>query len=332
MTQDRKAAIKKLKNLVISPKQEVESFRQKIEETFASSFIPCRVENNPREYGGVKCDVLVPEVYTSSRIVLYIHGGSFAAGSRESWRPFCAQLANASSCRVVVPEFRLPPSHPFPAGLDDVNAVFRMIYAEEEVNLRLSKKEGENSGNVEIVIASDSSGASLAMALVFKLDEKYRKSVRDVVLLSPWLDLTDENPIAQSKKFKDEILSWENVHRAVELYTYYSNVSNSLVSPLKAEAENFINFPSVYIQIGEKEFFKAQSELLKTRLTACGIECVIDECENMMSMFQFADEYLSESHLAIERLGKYICRRNGISEDEREERKKIMDINNIFQG
>ncbi len=325
---DRKAAIKKLRTLVLSPKGEVEPFREKIEKTFSTPFIPARVEREEREYGGVSCDVLKPEIYTSRRVILYVHGGSFVAGSRDSWRSFCAQLANAASCRVVVPEFRLPPTHPFPAALDDLNTVFKMIYAEEEVAYKL-ENENDSSRGVELVVAADGSGASLAMALLFKQNEKYMSALRNLVLFSPWLDLSPDSEIFTERHVKDEVISAEDIHRAVDLYTYAANIANPLVSPLKAPVENFKFFPPVYIQMGQKEMLTVQVARLQSLLSKAGVECTVDAWENMMYMFQFADEYLSESHLAIERAGNYIRRRDGESESETEERERILLKNNI---
>ena len=117
MANNRRAAIKRLKNLVFTPKSEIEQFRENIEKEFSSVFLPNRVEHTEKTINGVVCDVLTPEVYASDRVMVYIHGGSFIGGSRKSWRVFCASLAHASSTQIIVPEIRLAPQHPFPAAL-----------------------------------------------------------------------------------------------------------------------------------------------------------------------------------------------------------------------
>ena len=129
---DRKAAVKKLKALVLSPKNEVEAFRSKLEKKFKADFIPNHVERTEKKIGGVKCDILVPEIFASNRIVIYVHGGSFVGGSRDSWRSFCSIFANAVSAKVVVPEFRLAPSYPFPSSIEDVEKVFSGILEDDE--------------------------------------------------------------------------------------------------------------------------------------------------------------------------------------------------------
>src|SRR5574344_627434 len=324
MKVDRKAAIKKLRTLVITPKSEIEPFRDKIEETFTTVFLPNHVERSEHDYGGVKCDVLVPEVYSSRRVILYIHGGSFAGGSRDSWRAFCSSLANASSSRVIVPEFRLPPTHVFPASLEDLQTVFRMLFAEEQVSQQL-----ENSfADPQIVIAADGSGASLAIALLLKLRDKYRQCIPNIVLLSPWLDFSSDNPIIANKRLCDEVMSGDALHRAVDLYTYAANISNPLVSPLKAPVENFIGFPPVYIQMGEKEILLEQAKQFAELLKEAAVECTLDVWPKMMFMFQMADEYLSESHLAVEKLGNYISARD---EDDIDVKAELMKKQNAIK-
>ena len=89
MFKDLRAAIRKLRLMSYTSWTDVDAFRERIEKTYKSVFLPNHVECNEREFGGVMCDVLVPEVYSSKRIMLYIHGGSFVGGSRDSWRNFC---------------------------------------------------------------------------------------------------------------------------------------------------------------------------------------------------------------------------------------------------
>lgn len=334
---NRKAAVQKLKNLVFTPKAEVESYRKKVENTFSTVFLPNHVECSERDYAGIKCDVLVPEVYSSRRILIYVHGGSFVAGSRDSWRGFCASLAHAASCRVVVPEFRLAPTYPFPAGIEDIQNVFRLVYSEEEIALQLEKKEAEISRkgivddeNPQIILAADGSGASLAIAVLLNMNEKFKKCVKNLILFSPWLDLASSNELIAGKKIHDEVIGGEDLHRAVDLYTYAANLTNPLVSPLQGLPEKFKDFPPVYIQMGEKEILVKQAQEFAGLLNEVGVECTLDLWPEMMYMFQLADEYLSDSHLAVEKVGKFICSRAGLTDEEKEELKIQLKKNDIF--
>lgn len=332
MKKDRKAAVKKMRTLVLTPKMQVETFRSAVEQTFGTVFLPNNVECTEKIYGTIPCDVLSPEIYSSNRIILYVHGGSFVGGSRASWRNFCASLANATSCRVIVPEFRLAPTHPFPGSIDDLVEVFRAIYAQEEIMIPPANEEAhqeeKSAGQSHIIIAADGSGASLALALLFKINKKYRPAIHTLLLFSPWLDVSSENPLIKGRHVSDEVLSGEALHRAVDMYTYAANIANPLVSPLKANPEDFENFPPVYIQMGKKEILLQQAQEFDMLLDRAGIDCTLDIWDDMMYMFQMADEFLPESHLAIEKIGAYIKKREE-DENEKRERNIILKKNNI---
>ena len=307
-SKDRQNAIKKLKALCLGPKVSLPVFREKLEHTFATALLPNRVECSERDFGGVPCDMLVPEVYSSKRIMLYVHGGSFVGGSRAGWRSFCASLAHAASCRVVVPEFRIPTPHQYPASLEDVQSVFRAVYTEEQVARSLDA--GSADAVPEIILAADGSGASIALALALSLKGKFRSVITRIVLFSPWLDVSTGSKRLNAKKAGDEVYTADAIRRSAEFYTYLENRSNALVSPLLADAQNLREFPPVYIQMGEKELFLDDAEQFQAKLVDAGNECQLDVWKDMMPCFQMADDFLSESHLAIEKIGHVITGRD----------------------
>lgn len=303
-SKDRQNAIKKLKCLCLAPKVDPKVFRDRLEQTFSNPMLPNRVEWSEREFGGVMSDVLVPEVYSSKRVMLYVHGGSFVGGSRVAWRSFCSSLAHASSCRVIVPEFRVSPPYQYPSSLEDVQSVFRTVYTEEQIARSLDADSSDASP--EIIIAADGSGASIALALVLSLKGKYRDVIKQIVLFSPWLDVSVESRHMSAKKASDDIYTVDALRRSAEFYTYPQNRANPLVSPLLADDQSLRDFPPTFIQMGEKELFLDDAERFQSRLADNGTQCVLDVWPGMMPCFQMADDCLSESHLAVEKIGHLI--------------------------
>lgn len=304
-----KGAVKKIKCLAFNSKSETNTFREKFEETFYTPFLPNHVEKTTHNYGGVECDVLSPEIYSSNRVILYVHGGSFVGGSRSSYRGFCSSLASKSFSRLVLPEFRLAPSFPYPAGLEDVQAVFRSLYTEEQINASLNSGLDSKDSMPEIIIAADGSGASIALALLLNLREKYRSCISHVILFSPWLDLSENSQIMSSKKkLADDIINADVLRKSTSVYTYLANTSSPLVSPMLATDEQLENFPPVFIQMGDKEILKKDALSFADRLLKLGNECEIEFWPGMMFMFQMADDCLSESHRALDKVGLVITR------------------------
>ncbi len=302
----RRAALKKLKNLFFDTKSEVKDFRSKFDSTFSSPVLSNNVESVERAFSGVLCDVLSPELYNSKRVILYVHGGCFVGGSKNAYRPFAASVATALSSRVILPEFRIAPTHPFPAALEDLQGVFRILYTEEVILRSLDGNSKSDEKDPQIIVMADGSGASAALALVMSLTGRFRSSVKQVILFSPWLDVSADSAKFAVKKCGDELFTSEAMQRCAELYTFQNNRSNPLVSPLKATKEQLKGLPPVYIQTGEKDFLLEDAEKFERALAEAGVKCTLDVWKKMPAMFELADEFLEESHLAVEKLGKIL--------------------------
>lgn len=322
---NRRAAIKKLRSLVYSTKQQVEDFRANIEKKFSCSILPNRVECAEQNYSNIRCDTLIPEIYSLNRIMIYVHGGCFVGGSRKAYRSFCSSLAAATSCRIVVPEYRLAPSYAFPAAVEDLQNVFRNVFTEEQVAVSLNSEDGKSSSLPEIIIAADGSGASQAMALILSLRERYRACIKQVILFSPWLSLSPTSSIIKNKKSRDEILTGDCLRRSGDIYTYSGNLENPLVSPLLMTKESLENFPPVFIQMGEREILLEDAKAFQKILTDAGNECELDVWPDMMFMFQMADEFLAESHLAVERVGRLVTFQEEEADEQTRTRSPVLE-------
>ena len=68
-----------------------------------------------------------PLADASAPAVMYLHGGGWAVGSLDSHDAPCLRLAEAAGVDVISVDYRLAPEHPFPAGLDDVMAVYEEL-------------------------------------------------------------------------------------------------------------------------------------------------------------------------------------------------------------
>ncbi len=331
--QDRKAALKKIKTLSYSQKLDTESFRKKIEETFSTDYIPGKVEITEKEFGGVSCSIICPELFSANRAMIYIHGGNFIAGSRQSWTSFCSTFATATSTKIILPEFRLAPEHPFPAQAEDIENVFKSVLLSEKINLKMNSTDDidikEDKEKPEIIIAADSTGASIALSFLLGLDKKYLSEISKIILLSPILEYSFDDATVALKKLKDEVTNAESIRQCACMYTYESNISSYSVSPIKAEDSLYEGFPEFYIQCGAKELMLPYNKQFELKLARSGVKCTLDIVEDMMFLFQLADESLMEAYESITRIGDWINFRGGETKEEIEERKRLIKENNI---
>lgn len=126
--------------------------------------------------GAVACEQATPPAATDDRILLYLHGGGYALGSARAYRGFAAQLAQRLEAVAVVPDYPLAPEHPFPAALEDVLAVYRALMQSVQDPAR-------------IILAGDSAGGGLALALALSLRDQGLPQPAVIGLICPWLDL-----------------------------------------------------------------------------------------------------------------------------------------------
>ena len=67
-------------------------------------------------------------------MLLFLHGGGYELGSLRSDGELAARLGRASGMRVLFPEYRLAPEHPFPAAIDDVLAAWRWLRTGQDLS------------------------------------------------------------------------------------------------------------------------------------------------------------------------------------------------------
>jgi acetyl esterase len=77
--------------------------------------------------GGVPARLYATKV--DAPVLVYLHGGGWCYGSIETVDRFCRRVADRSGCAVLSVGYRLAPEHPFPAPLEDVEAVLAYVRA-----------------------------------------------------------------------------------------------------------------------------------------------------------------------------------------------------------
>ena len=109
-------------------------------------------------HGGevLRLDVLRPATPGPHPVIVYMHGGAFAIGSKRTHRALAAAYASRGYlvCNV---DYRLAPQHPFPAALEDACAAW--AWAAEHV--------AEYGGDRQrMALAGESAGANLALSVL----------------------------------------------------------------------------------------------------------------------------------------------------------------------
>ena len=124
---------------------------------------------------------------------LFLHGGGYELGSVRSDGELAARLGRASGMRVLFPDYRLAPEHPFPAAIDDVLAAWRWL------------RSGQGLSARSIAVAGDSAGAGLAVALLVATRDAGQALPAAAVLMSPTADLTSSGASMTERACEDPV-------------------------------------------------------------------------------------------------------------------------------
>lgn len=76
--------------------------------------------------GGQQLDLFVPTASPRRTLLVFIHGGGFVSGEKESLGPYARFYAESGFVSATV-NYRLAPDHVFPAALEDVQAAVRWL-------------------------------------------------------------------------------------------------------------------------------------------------------------------------------------------------------------
>jgi len=192
--------------------------------------------------------------------VLQLHGGGFRIGRPEFESLFAEALAHRCHVEVVVPQYRLAPEGPFPAGLIDVLECLKALRAEV--------------GDAPLIVGGDSAGGGLAASLGLLAPEL----IDGLVMLSPWLDLRVNAQSYDTNAASDPMFSTESASIAAELYLQGFDPTHPLVSPLLAE---ITTYPPSLISVGTGEVLADDSLLFHDKLKATGVDSRLSAIDGM---------------------------------------------------
>jgi monoterpene epsilon-lactone hydrolase len=240
--------------------------------------------------GGVPAEWLAPAGAPDDRVLLYIHGGGFVIGSCNTHRPLAARLALASGSRALQIEYRLAPEHRFPDALDDVCAAYRALL-HDGIPAR------------GIVVAGDSAGGNLALALLVALRDAGEPLPAGAVCLSPVTDLAGTGASMRTKAASDPVLS---PTLAVDLTAAYAgdhDPREPLISPLYADLRGL---PPVLLHVGSDEILLDDSTRFAERARAAGVDTQLVVWPGLWHVFQVYAQALPEALQSIEQIGAFV--------------------------
>jgi monoterpene epsilon-lactone hydrolase len=226
-------------------------------------------------------------------VLLFLHGGGYQFGSLRSDGELAARLGRAGGMRVLFPEYRLAPEHPFPAAIDDVRAVWRW--------LRVDQRLGADS----LAVAGDSAGGGLAVALLVATRDEKGDLPACAVLMSPTVDLTSSGASMVDRVDEDPISTPALLGHLASDYLAGADPRTPLASPLFA---SLVGLPPLLVQVGTADLLLSDAERLAAVATAAGVEVRLEIGDGLPHVYPLMVG-TPEAAEAVERIGEFLRER-----------------------
>ncbi|HEY2503088.1 MAG TPA: alpha/beta hydrolase [Mycobacterium sp.] len=236
----------------------------------------------------------------SRRMVLYFHGGAFLTCGANSHGRLVEALSKFADSPVLVVNYRLLPKHSVGMALDDCHDGYQWLR-------RLGYEPDQ------IVLAGDSAGGYLALALAQRLQEEGEEPAA-LVAISPLLQLAKECKQAHPNIKTDAMFPAKAFDALVELVAGAAekNKVNCRPEEIYEPLEHIKpGLPRTLIHVSGSEVLLHDAQLAARRLAAVGVPAEVRVWPGQMHDFQVATPMVPEAIRSLRQIGEYIREATG---------------------
>ena len=232
-----------------------------------------------------------PEV-RQDRVLLYLHGGGYVAGSANGYRSLVGELGRATKARALAIDYRLAPEHPFPAAVDDAVAAYKSL-----LDRGVSAKS--------VVFAGDLAGGGLVVTVMMAVRDFGLPLPAAGLSISPWLDLECSGASMKTKAASDLALTRDELLHAGRSYrgATAGDGRGGQLAPLNA---NLSGLAPLLVQVGSAEILLDDATRLAARAGAADVSTRLEIWPNMPHVWHLFGFMLSEGRDAIQSAGTFL--------------------------
>lgn len=279
----------KFKKPVFDFNTSIEKFRKDCEEG-ANRFgkVPDGVKVVKETIAGINAEWLIPDESKPEKIIMYVHGGGYVSGSCNDHRGFVSKFAKQCGVTNLTYEYRLAPEYPFPYALNDSVDVYKEL---------ISKYDPKN-----IIIAGESAGGGLTLAILLALKEQNITLPKGAVSISPWTDLkcSGESYKTKNKVSLAPLNSWTVFSK---YYVGDNDPENPLISPLYG---NLSGLPPIYINAGTDDELYDDGKNFYLKAKDEGVNITFKSGERMVHCYPLLSPMFPEATEAMNEIIDFI--------------------------
>ena len=245
-----------------------------------------QMEHFPMEY-------LQPAKVSTGRVIYQLHGGGYIGPMKNIYRDFAVYYSKKSmGGDVLTIDYRVAPEYPYPAALLDAVAAYQWLLEERQY------------APEKIVVAGDSAGGGLALALVMYLRDHKIPMPAGLVLMSPWTDLTCSGESHETNFHRDPQFGGTTdnlLHNSV--YIGDADPTEPYLSPMFGWFEKL---PPVLMQVGSEEVLLSDTLVVADKIRAAKGKLRVSVYDGMFHEFQMALRLIPESREAWDEIGTFL--------------------------
>jgi acetyl esterase/lipase len=203
-----------------------------------------------------------------------------------------AEIARATGGRLLSLDYRLAPEHPYPAALEDTWLGYQWLL-----------EQGYDPA--QIVLAGDSAGAGLCLALLLRLRDAGLQLPAGAICLAPWFDLAVEGESVRTNAridYLNEVL----LRGAAQMYLADTHPYTAHASPLYADLRGL---PPLLLQVGTGDLLLDDTKRFAARAQAAGVDVTVTLAEEMVHCYQFFYHISSEARQAVRQIERFVQER-----------------------
>lgn len=181
---------------------------------------------------------------STNTCAIYLHGAGYVRQPRKQHWKFVTKLAKKSGITVVFPIYPKAPNHTYEESYSKITKLYL------DLRDRFEK----------VVLMGDSSGGGLALGLAEDFIKKDIKQPDQLILISPWVDITLENTQIVKYEKTDPIVCVSNDRIWGKSWAGGKNLKNYKVSPIYG---NMLGLKSVTLFVGTREALYPDIKILE---------------------------------------------------------------------
>lgn len=218
--------------------------------------------------------------------LVYLHGGSWIAGSPETHDFVTASLAMNTGAQILSVHYRRAPENPYPAPTEDAFAALCWAF-DNAVSLGLDA--------ARIGLAGDSAGGNLAAGASLMARDRGGPRPACLVLVYPVLDRDLDTPSYQAGR--DPILTRAAMREALDAF---APPDEPYALPLRAN--DVAGLPPTILSIAERDPLRDEGLAFAARLAAADVQVWCREAPGMIHSYPRARRHSAAAEAEFQQL------------------------------